>query len=272
MVAEPGLSSGDEAPTDRRGGSVHVRIFRLLLRLYPRRFRDAYGEEMTRFFVQRLERARQARRRFAVLRLCTRTFVDLTKTAAIERGDRSKRIHDPARGRDPMSSFVHDVRYAARRLRRAPLFSLSAVAVLAVGIGLNAAVFNLVDTALFRPPPFDDPESIVHIYQDSDDGEPSSTSFPAYRDMAAVKDVFAAVAATSSGGATWGRRSAVRARSRLSLRRPAISRCSAYRRPAAGGSHPSTTTSARRGSLWSRTARGVRIWARIRTWSAERSG
>ena len=54
-----------------------------------------------------------------------------------------------------MGSLIQDVRYAARHLRRAPLFTLSAVALLAVGIGANVAVFTLVDALLLRPPPFD---------------------------------------------------------------------------------------------------------------------
>lgn len=104
-----------------------------------------------------------------------------------------------------MYSFLLDLRYAARKLQHSPLFTASAVTVLAIGIGLNAVVFNLVDTALFRPLPFDDVERIVHVYQDSDSGVPSSTSFPAYRDMAAMSDIFAAVAATSSANAKWER-------------------------------------------------------------------
>ena len=102
-----------------------------------------------------------------------------------------------------MSSLLYDLRYAARQLLRTPVFTLSAIAILAVGIGLNAAVFTLVDTTLFRPAPFDEPDRIVHIYQDSDEGAPTSTSFPAYREMAAIPDVFAVVAATSTGEARW---------------------------------------------------------------------
>lgn len=102
-----------------------------------------------------------------------------------------------------MHALLSDFRYAARRLRQAPLFTVSAVAVLAVGIGLNTVVFNLVDTALIRSLPFDDPKRVVHVYQDSDDGVPSATSFPAYREMAAMTDVFVEVAATSAEGATW---------------------------------------------------------------------
>ena len=81
--------------------------------------------------------------------------------------------------------------------------SLPSIAILAIGIGLNITVFGVVDALLFRPAPFTDPERIVHIYQDSDSGVPAATAYPAYRDIAAMTDVFAAVAATRSSTATW---------------------------------------------------------------------
>jgi hypothetical protein len=102
-----------------------------------------------------------------------------------------------------ITSLALDLNYVTRRLFRSPLFTACAVAVLAIGIGLNAVVFNLVDTVLFRPLPFGDVDRIVHIYQDSDNGVPTSTSFPAYRDMAETTDVFSAVAATSPDSALW---------------------------------------------------------------------
>lgn len=182
--------------------NLHIRVFRLLLRLYPARFRDVYGDEMTAFFVQRLGRARGAGGAPAVAWLWFRSVTDIAKTAAAERRMSKKRSNNPWKGSSMVISLLNDVRYAARRLRHSPLFTLSAVAILAVGIGLNAAVFSLVDAILFRPVPFVNAEEIVHIYQDSDDGDPSSTSFPAYRDMAAMPEVFAGVAARSPAGAT----------------------------------------------------------------------
>lgn len=103
-----------------------------------------------------------------------------------------------------MSTFGRDVRHAARHLSRTPVFTLGAIALLAVGIGANTVVFTAADALLLRPPPFDRPEEVVYVYQDSDDGQPSSNSFPAFRDMA-QSDAFAAVAATSSANVAWER-------------------------------------------------------------------
>ena len=56
-----------------------------------------------------------------------------------------------------MDSFWRNLVYAARVLRQAPAFTLIAVAVLAIGIGANCAIFSLVDAVLLRPLPFSRP-------------------------------------------------------------------------------------------------------------------
>lgn len=171
----------------------HLRIFRALLHLYPKWFRDAHGEEMTLLFAARLERAEGRGPR---MRLWWRTSRDAVSTAvALRRGNSEGGGHR-------METLLQDLRYATRHLLRSPVFTVGAVALLAIGIGANTTVFTVVDALILRPPPWSHPERVVHVYQDSDDGEPSSSSFPAARDMAR-SDVFAAVAATTPSSATW---------------------------------------------------------------------
>ena len=207
----------------------HERAFRLLLRLLPTSVRDAHGEEMVQIFRWRLARCRTPagdsdRRR--ILRLWWATFFDLVATAAGERVERLRqreagapreiladRCRDPKRLSPGMEKgmttnitlLIHDLQTALRRLVRAPLFTLAAVSIVAIGIGANTAGFTLVDAFLLRPLGYHDPERIVHVYQDSDDGEPSSTSFPAYREIASFTEVFSGVAATSPSSFTWER-------------------------------------------------------------------
>lgn len=88
------------------------------------------------------------------------------------------------------------LKYAIRQLLGAPAFSATAILIVAIGIGANTAAFSVVNAMLFRPQPFARPAELVDIYQDSDDGEPNSSSFPAYRDIAAYDDLFTGVAAT----------------------------------------------------------------------------
>ncbi|MEE8585795.1 MAG: ABC transporter permease, partial [Acidobacteriota bacterium] len=98
-----------------------------------------------------------------------------------------------------MDSLLRDLKYAIRRLTKAPVFSVTAVLIVALGIGANTAMFSFVNAMLFRPQPFKNPHEMVDIYQDSDEGDPGSNSFPAYRDMTDYSDVFAGVAASYTG-------------------------------------------------------------------------
>ena len=172
----------------------HRAAFRALLRLYPAWFRKAYGEEMTLLFVTRLERADGLGARAA---LWWRTLGDAATTAAaLIRDEREE-------GSMGIEGITQDLRYAARRLVRSPVFTLGAVALLAIGIGANTAVFTLVDALILRAPPWQEPDRVVHVYQDSDDGEPNANAYPATRDMAEYDEIFTAMAATAPWTVTW---------------------------------------------------------------------
>jgi hypothetical protein len=56
-----------------------------------------------------------------------------------------------------------DVRYSAAWLLRSPAFSLVAIASLAIGIGVNTALFSLVDALLLRPLPIERADQIVDV-------------------------------------------------------------------------------------------------------------
>jgi predicted permease len=62
-----------------------------------------------------------------------------------------------------MRSIMQDLRYALRQLRNAPGFAFAAVAVLALGLGANIAVFTLLSGILLRPLPYAHPDRIVKI-------------------------------------------------------------------------------------------------------------
>jgi putative ABC transport system permease protein len=61
-----------------------------------------------------------------------------------------------------MDVFLNDVKLAARRLIRDPLFAIVAVVTLGIGIGANSAIFTLVNGVLLRPLPFSDPDRLVY--------------------------------------------------------------------------------------------------------------
>jgi predicted permease len=70
-----------------------------------------------------------------------------------------------------VEGFLMDVRYGLRMLRKNPGFSAVAVLTIALGIGANAAIFGLVDSAILNALPFAHPDRLVHIWTTDDTGD-----------------------------------------------------------------------------------------------------
>ena len=67
-------------------------------------------------------------------------------------------------------ALARDIRIATRTLLRSPGFALTAIAVMALGIGANVALFTLVRSVLLRPLPFTNPNQLVGIFEAQSDG------------------------------------------------------------------------------------------------------
>jgi hypothetical protein len=76
-----------------------------------------------------------------------------------------------------LEQLARDVRYGLRQVRRNPAFSGIAIATLALGIGVNTAMFSAVDTVLIRPLPYLDADRLVMIWDDMS----RTGSFPLHR-------------------------------------------------------------------------------------------
>ena len=64
-----------------------------------------------------------------------------------------------------MIDLLRDVRYAARRLARTPMFAAATVITLALGIGANTAIFTIVNGVLLKSLPFPEPDRLVGLWQ-----------------------------------------------------------------------------------------------------------
>ena len=124
------------------------------------------------------------------------TPVDAERRARIEFGGHEKFKEEcrEALGTRLLETFLEDLRFAARTLRKSPGFPAVAILTLALGIGANTAIFTLLDQILLRSLPVKDPQQLVlldlvgHDYGNSS-GD-SVLSYPLYRDFEERNEVF----------------------------------------------------------------------------------
>src|SRR5262249_48108354 len=106
-----------------------------------------------------------------------------------------------------VETSLGDLRYAVRRLWRAPGFTAVAVLTLALGIGASTAIFSAVTPILFEPLPYPDPGRILSIWYASREGLRAEQSFGTFREIAERSHSFDALAVmkawqpTMTGGA-----------------------------------------------------------------------
>src|SRR5262245_9684559 len=83
-----------------------------------------------------------------------------------------------------LGELWRNLRYGARMLMKKPGFTLIAVISLALGVGANTAIFSVVNAALLRPLPVEEPEALVGLYRKiPQDPNYNRFSYPNYVDV-----------------------------------------------------------------------------------------
>jgi predicted permease len=151
-------------------------FYRLLLHLYPSSYRAEYGDEMCAIFAQ------ERRRTSGLAGKCglwLATFIEVFSNAAVVHWEIARR----------------DLRYSIRSLLRSPGFAITALLLVTIGIGANAAIFTLADFVLVRPLPFPEPERLVKVWEKHPGYSMMELSPANYRDIKAATNSFASLAA-----------------------------------------------------------------------------
>jgi predicted permease len=89
---------------------------------------------------------------------------------------------------------VNDLRFALRQLTRSPGFTAVIVLTLALGIGANAVIFNIVNTTFFRTLPYPEPDRLVHLSERRATSDKMPVSYPNFLDWQRQQDVFSGLA------------------------------------------------------------------------------
>jgi putative ABC transport system permease protein len=96
---------------------------------------------------------------------------------------------------DLMSSFLFDLRLAARLLGRSPTFTAAAVLTLGIAIGATAAIFSVANPVLIQPLPYRDADRVMVVWERDRDGSRSTVGFTTIRDYIDRATTFESAAA-----------------------------------------------------------------------------
>jgi putative ABC transport system permease protein len=125
------------------------------------------------------------------------------RTAALRLFGNPALLRDQARATwswNGVESFLRDLRYSARTLRRTPGFTIIAVLVMALGIGANVALFTVVRGVLLRPLPFKDPDRLLMLYESGTNTDDYNVVAPGiYREWKEHNHSFQNLALVQSG-------------------------------------------------------------------------
>ena len=89
----------------------------------------------------------------------------------------------PHTGDGLVTTFLADLRIAARLLRRSPMFATVSILTLGLAIGASTAIFSVIDPVLIRPLPYAKPDRLVFVWERGRDGSRDNVGYPTFRDF-----------------------------------------------------------------------------------------
>jgi predicted permease len=89
-----------------------------------------------------------------------------------------------------LESIVQDLRFTLRQLRKNPAFTVTATAMVALGIAASVAIFAFVDAALIKPLPYHNPSHLLFVTETTPDIPRAAISYPDYLDWKKLNRVF----------------------------------------------------------------------------------
>jgi putative ABC transport system permease protein len=89
-----------------------------------------------------------------------------------------------------MRSLISHLRYSIRLLLKSPGFTITAVLILGFGIGLNTAIFSLINAVILKPLPFSSPEQLVQLFMPFQNVDDMPFDYPDYEDIKAAQRSF----------------------------------------------------------------------------------
>jgi putative ABC transport system permease protein len=147
-----------------------------------RRREDAELEEELRFHLREEERLKRDRGQDPSA--AWRDFGNLTTVREVTRDQW---------GWSWLERAVQDARFAIRLLRKSPAFTLTAITVLALGIGATTAIFSVVNAVLLRPLAFSEPDRVVMVWERQPSGRTNVIQTQNFLDWRARNRSFSAI-------------------------------------------------------------------------------
>jgi len=176
---------------------MSVACYRLLLRAYPPQYRSRFGHDMLETFVRDHARVRQLGL-WSLVPFWIVTIIQAVWFGVSERRTSASPAGAPMPSNRFRFSLLPDIRYALRLLKRSPLFAVTSVVSLSLGLAATTVIFNMTDAMLLRTSPgVRDAERLVDIGRSTNGSGFDNMSYPTFKYLRDHAQSFEGMSATT---------------------------------------------------------------------------